>query len=143
MNANAELLNFVYQNSGMGVDTLNQLLDIVEGDDFRKQIESQLKGYRDFNEKAKAMLHENGYNEKDISAFQKITSNVMINVKTLTDKSNSHIAEMMLTGSNMGIIDAIKSIKKYEHDAEKDIVSLMNKLLDFEEKNVEKLKEFL
>lgn len=71
MNANAELLNFVYQNSGMGVDTLNQLLDIVESDAFRKQIENQLKGYRDFNEKAKAMLNENGYNEKISALFRK------------------------------------------------------------------------
>ena len=30
MNANAEFLNYVYQNSQMGVDTLEQLLDITE-----------------------------------------------------------------------------------------------------------------
>lgn len=35
MNGNAELLNFVYQNSQMGVHTLEQLIRIVEDDDFK------------------------------------------------------------------------------------------------------------
>lgn len=30
MNANVEFLNYIYQNSQMGVDTLNQLLGITE-----------------------------------------------------------------------------------------------------------------
>ena len=30
MNANTELLNFIYQNSQMGVDTVRQLMDITE-----------------------------------------------------------------------------------------------------------------
>lgn len=30
MNANAEMLNFIYQNSQMGVRTIDQLLEIAE-----------------------------------------------------------------------------------------------------------------
>ena len=33
MNANTELLNFIYQNSQMGVDTVRQLMDITENAD--------------------------------------------------------------------------------------------------------------
>lgn len=143
MNANAELLNFVYQNSGMGVDTVNQLLGIVKEENFRKQLESELKEYKEIHQKARKLLNENGYGEKDISAFSKISAYVMINMKTLMDKSTSHIAEMMITGSSMGITDAIKNINQYENDAQKDIVALMTTLKEFEEKNMEKLKEFL
>lgn len=31
MNANAEMLNFIYQNSQMGVHTIEQLIDMVDG----------------------------------------------------------------------------------------------------------------
>ncbi|MFR2445390.1 MAG: hypothetical protein ACLS7Y_01565 [Thomasclavelia spiroformis] len=39
----------------------------------------------------------------------------MINMQTLTDKSTSHIAEMMMIGSTMGIINAIRNIADYNH----------------------------
>ena len=66
----------------------------------------------------------------------------MINLQTLTDKSASHIAEMLIIGSNMGIINAVKNLKKYKN-AEPSIIDLMNRLLKFEEDNVQQLKEFL
>jgi hypothetical protein len=32
----------------------------------------------------------------------------------MTDKTPFHIAEMLIIGSNMGIINAIKNLKKYK-----------------------------
>ena len=46
MNANTELLNFIYQNSQMGVDTVRQLMDITENADFQKLLSEHLEGYR-------------------------------------------------------------------------------------------------
>lgn len=66
----------------------------------------------------------------------------MINMQTMTDNSASHIAEMLIIGSNMGIINAVKNMKKYS-DAEPTILKLMERLLKFEENNVQQLKEFL
>jgi len=143
MNANAELLNFVYQNSQMGVATIEHLKDIVKDEEFKKQLDYQFNEYKNFHEEAKAMLNRNGYDEKGIGTFDKIKTYLMINMETLTDKSASHIAEMLIIGSNMGIIDAIKNIRKYKDDAEADILDLMQRLLIFEEKNVEKLKNYL
>lgn len=142
MNGNAELLNFIYQNSQMGVDTIKHLIDITEDDKFIKHLESQLKEYKEIHSYARKMLNENGYDEKGISALEKIRTYLMINMQTITDKSASHIAEMLIIGSNMGVINAIKNINKYM-DAEKDILQLMKKLLKFEENNIQQLKEFL
>lgn len=145
MNENAELLNFIYQNSQMGVNTINQLINIVEDDqeDFIKHLENYLNGYRDIHTKAKELLNKNGYDEKGIGQLAKTRTYLMINMQTLTDKSPSHIAEMLIVGSNMGIIDAVKNIKKYKDVAEKDIVELMERLFKFEEDNVQQLKKFL
>lgn len=142
MNGNAELLNFVYQNSQMGVSTINQLLDIVEDGNFKKHLEDQLSEYKKINTEAMSMLNKNGYDEKGIGALEKLRTYLMINMQTMTDKSSSHVSEMLIIGSNMGILDATKNIKKYK-DAEKDIIILMERLLQFEESNVQQLKEFL
>lgn len=143
MNANAELLNFIYQNSQMGVTTIEQLMDIVEDTDFKKQLKSQLNEYREINTEAMKLLNKNGLDEKGIGSFEKLRTYLMINMQTLINKTASHVSEMMILGSNMGILDAVKNIKHYKDTAEKDIISLMERLLKFEENNVQKLKEYL
>ena len=143
MNGNAELLNFVYQNSQMGIETLPKLLETVEGgEELKTHMKKQLEGYGKFHEEAKNMLNENGYDEKGIGAFEKLRTYLMMNLQTLTDKTASHIAEMLFIGSNMGIVDAIKNTRKYQ-GAEKQILNLMDRLRIFEEENARKLKAFI
>jgi hypothetical protein len=142
MNGNAELLNFIYQNSQMGVDTIKQLLGIVEDADFKKHLEFQYNEYHEIHTAAKSALNTNGYDEKGISALDKIKTYLMIEMETLTNKTPSHISEMLIIGSNMGVIDAVKNIKKYT-GAEKKITDLMEILLKFEEDSIQQLKKFL
>jgi len=142
MNGNTEMLNFVYQNSQMGVDTIKQLLGITEDENFKRHLESQFNEYKEIHCAAQKALNENGQDEKGISTMDKIKTYLMINMQTMTDKTPSHISEMLIIGSNRGIIDAIKNLKKY-NDAEPSIVSLMERLLKFEEDNVQQLKPFL
>lgn len=142
MNGNAELLNYIYQNSQMGTETLRQLMDIAEDSEFRSQLQDQFEEYKKINAECKKMLEDRGFDEKGIGSMEKISAYLTINMKTLMNKSSSHIAEMLIQGSNMGIIDAIKNIRKYK-EADKDIIKLMEDLLKHEEKNVNDLKSFL
>lgn len=142
MNGNTEMLNFIFQNSQMGVDTIKQLLGIVEDDNFKKYLESQFNEYKEIHSSAQKALNENGKDEKGISTLEKIRTYLMINIQTMTDRTSSHISEMLIIGSNMGIINAVKNLKKY-NDAEPSIIELMKRLLRFEEDNVQQLKQFL
>ena len=56
MNGNAELLNFIYQNSQMGVETMEQLGGITKDCEFRSFLEKQQEGYLLFHRKAKELL---------------------------------------------------------------------------------------
>lgn len=143
MNQNAELLNFIYQNSEMGEETMEQILHLVKDAGMRKCLSDQQKEYKAIHDRAGRLLNANGYDEKSIGMFDKVTAYIMINMKTLIDKSDSHIAQMLIQGSNMGITDAAKRINQYEGSAEKDILALMKKLQKTEEDNVECLKEYL
>ena len=127
MNDNVKLLNFIYQNSQMGVETIEQLEKIVEDKDFKRYLKEKYEGYCKIHKDAKEKLNSHGYDEK-------IRTYLMINMQTLTDKSTSHIAEMMMIGSTMGIINAIRNIADYNH-AKKDIIKLMETLKAFEEKS--------
>lgn len=143
MNADTELLNFIYQNSQMGVDTIRQLMNITKDSRFSKYLEGQQKEYEAFHHEAHTRLNDSGMDEKGLSGLEKIRTYLMINFQTLMDSSTSHIAEMMIVGSNMGIIDAVKKLKEYRGAAGEDSIKLMEKLKKFEEKNMEQLKEYL
>lgn len=143
MNANAELLNYVYQNSQMGVDTLQQIIGLTDDMELKKYLGKQLEGYEKFHNEARKLLNENGFDEKGLNTFEKIRTYLMVNMQTMSDTSSSHIAKMLIQGSSMGVTEAIKNIRQYENDVEKNIRRLMEDLKDYEEKNIEKLKEFL
>lgn len=143
MNANAELLNYVYQNSQMGVDTLQQLIGMTDDNALREYLEKQLEGYEKFHSEARRLLNQNGFDEKGLNTFEKIRTYLMVNMQTMSDNSSSHIAKMLIQGSSMGVTEAIKNIRQYENDVEKNVRKLMEDLKDYEEKNIEKLKEFL
>lgn len=142
MNGNTELLNFVYQNAQMGVETIDQLRDIVEDADFKRHLQAQYEEYKSALDEAKQLFEEQGLDEKGLSAFEKVRTYLMISIQTLTDKSTSHIAEMMTVGSTMGVIQALRNIRKYAH-AQAKILNLMNRLLLFEEQNISQLKQFI
>lgn len=45
MNDNVKLLDFIYQNSQMGVETIDQLEKIVEDKDFKNYLKEKYEGY--------------------------------------------------------------------------------------------------
>lgn len=108
----------------------------------KEHLRSQLTAYEDFQQEARKLLNENGYDEKGIGALDRLKTYLMINMQTMTDTSASHIAKMLITGSNMGIVEATQNLKKYEH-ADKEAIKLMERLMKTEEKNVQELKRYL
>ena len=62
-------------------------------------------------------------------------------MKTLVDKSTSKIAELLLQGTNMGIIEGRKLLNHKQTNEE--IHSLVQEYVDMQEDAVEKLKSFL
>ena len=142
MNDNARLLNFVYQNAQMGVDSIRQLMGIVENKELKEHLKAQFQGYEEFQDTARRMLEENGFDEKEISAFSKISTYLMINMQLLTDKSTTHIAEMMIQGSTMGVTKSLRTLRDCRPEDPR-VKDLADKLLKTEQANIEEMKTFL
>ena len=58
------------------------------------------------------------------------------------DSTSSHVAEMLVKGSNTGIIEITKNINHY-NKVDEEIKELGKKLLSIEENNYNKLQKFL
>ena len=62
----------------------------------------------------------------------------------MMDTSLSHIAEMMIQGSNMGIIEMNKCINTCERGGcEGGAVKLAQDIVEFEQQNLERMKKYL
>lgn len=142
MDGNVELLNYIYQNSEMGVTTINQLIGICDNEEYKTLLQSQLTEYTNINKLAEEKINELNKEAKEINTFSKASTYMMINMKTLLDNSPSHISEMLIQGGTMGIIDITKKIKEYPN-ADKEILDLADRLLKFEQKNIEESKKYL
>lgn len=142
MDQNAEFLNYIYQNSEMGVKTLTQLIKVVDDPSFKRQLSSQLEEYEVFKDAATNQLHTIGQVEKGIPNTAVVSTYLNIAMKTLINHTPEHISEMLIQGSTMGIIDVSKNLRKYP-EASEEIKALANKLLKTEQSNIDQLKKFL
>jgi len=142
MNGNVELLNYIYQNAEMGKNTIGQLIDISQDEEYERLLQSLLQEYTSIYDSTDKKLKELNKEAKNINSFSKASTYAMINLKTLANKSSSHISEMLIQGSTMGIIDLTKKLKEYV-DADQEILALANQLLKLEQNNVEECKKFL
>jgi hypothetical protein len=139
MDQNAELLNYVYQNAQMGTNTTRQIIDATDDETLKNILQKQLDGYREILTQARHMLDQKGLDEKGLSKMSEVKTQMMVGMETMADKSTPHLAEMMLIGSNMGVVDALKNLRKYP-DAASEAQTLMKKLLHFEENRAERFK---
>lgn len=142
MNNNIEFLNYISKNAEMGSTSIKDLIDEVDDEEFKKILKQQIDKYENIYKEANQLLDNYNEEQKEINPVQKFTSYIMIKMSLLKGKSTSHIAEIMMKGSNMGIIDIEKKLNSFDN-LDKKVNYLGEKLLKTEENNIEQLKPYL
>lgn len=145
MNENNELLEFIYKNAHMGVNSCTNLIKILNGKDnkIKKIVEGELKGYEEFVKRSEKLLKKNKIEPKGEGMMADISSKMSMNMEMMKDNSDARVADMLTKGFTMGNIDISKKIDRFEDDCDKDILKLAKDLLKFGEENIELLKPYL
>ncbi len=143
MDANLELLQFIYQSSEMGKNALEKLLEeLKEKENKIKSIVSdELKIYEKYYKDSKKLA-------KDIklaggNMMSKMASDMGIKKEVKKDNSDAAIAHMLIEGLTMGSIDMDTKINNYATKADKKVLKLAKDYAQFQQDEIEKLKEFL
>ena len=143
MKENINALDEINKGSCMGMDAIKDILDKVEDEKFRKLLDSQYEFYNKIKDEIENIYKK--YNSDDDPHETSIMNKVMtwsgVNMKTLTDHSNSKIAELLLQGTNMGIIEGRKILNRKEMNSE--VEKIVSEYVTAQEKYVEDLKKFL
>ena len=142
MEKHGELLNYIYQNSEMGVGVIERLLTVLEDEDLIEELQLQYNEYKEINRTANQLIKEKGVTVEPLGAFEKIRTYLMVNMQAMKDNSPSSIAEQLIVGTNMSIIETTRKVKEYP-DSCPVCEILMERLQKAEQNNINKLKKFL
>lgn len=136
------VLDELNKGACMGRDAIHFIMDKVEDEKLRKELNRQYEDYKDISDRIKELYPE--YSEEEphkTNTMTKMMTWYGIEMKTLMDKSTSKIAEILLQGTNMGIIEGRKLLN--HKDTDESVHSLIQEYVDMQEEAVEKLKKFL
>jgi len=136
------VLDELNKGACMGMDATKFILEKVEDEELKETLKKQYNDYKNIVEKISKIYPE--YSQKDpheTNAMNKAMTWYGIQMRTLTDQSNSKIAELLLQGTNMGIIEGRKLLNHKNTD--ENVHKLLQEYVTMQEEIVEKLKTFL
>ena len=91
----AELLDSLYKNVKMGSDSIIKLMDKAKGQEFKAALTKQIDGYEKIAQKLRERLCSIGEAAKEENVMVKLWSSIGMAMETMTDSSDSHIAQMV------------------------------------------------
>ncbi len=142
MNDQEKILTSILQNAEMGTTAIKKIFPSVHNSALKNELRHQLAEYSEQHNtvnRQMANLHLKG---KPISPMARLMGSVSIKMKTAADNSTSHLAEMLIQGTNMGIININKALNSAETASEK-LTKQAKDLLDKEQHYLDRLKTYL
>lgn len=138
-----EYLNAVYQNIKTAIQSIEDIMPKVQDDELKKELAREEDQYLILEKECELLAKAEKIDGiKDNNWLEKAKLWSSINMSTMTDKTNRHIAELMLMGTFMGVITCYKDQSDHK-DVSPEIDEILEKLKELERNNIEVLLPFL
>ena len=136
------VLDELSKGACMGRDAIHFIMDKVEDEKLKQELDRQYREYKEISEEISKIYPEYSDDEPHkTNAMNKMMTWYGIEMKTFMDSSTSKIAELLMQGTNMGIIEGRRLLN--HKDTDEEINKLVEKYVEVQETAVEKLKPFL
>lgn len=136
------VLDELNKGACMGIDAINFIFDKIDSKELKKVLNKQCDEYKMITDKISNLYPE--YSKKEpheTSAMNKVMTWYGIEVKTMMDKSDSKAVELLLQGTNMGIIEGRRLLNHKDTDPE--VENLIEEYITMQERAYDTLKEYL
>lgn len=138
-----EYLNAIYQNIKTAVQSIEDIIPKIKDSNFQKELASQEDKYLALEKECELFAKaEKIEGIKDNNWFEKARLWSSINMSTMTDKTNRHIAELLLLGTFMGFLTCVKDQADHK-DVSKELDEILTNLKELERKNIDALIPYL
>ena len=142
-NQNLNILDEVNKGATMGMDAISYVSEKVVENDFKNVLDTEYNKYKDISNRVNN-LYDNYSNKEphETNAMNKIMTWYGIQMKTMSDDSTSKLSELLMQGTNMGIIEGRRLLNQNQN-IEPDVKNILNDFVVMQEDSVETLKKYL
>lgn len=138
-----ELLAEVYRNCQLALESISDVLPEVDDAALKEEILRQHEEYEKISSKAAILAKDKALEVKEPNPMKKAMMWTSVKMNTLADNSRSHIADMMIQGTVMGLTSLKTSYGERPVNDDEEISALANELIALEENFEQRLKTYL
>lgn len=140
-NPNQALLTEMYSNTKMALENINSVLPKVKSKFMVSELTAQMENYGRMAKQTSELMHQRSIEPKEPKAMAKAMAKFGINMNTLIDATDSHIADMMAKGCDMGADSLSQAYAKHGMHCDSQVTDLCNEIIDFERKTSNHIEE--
>lgn len=141
---NVKVLDEVNKGATMGMDAIHFVSEKVGDERFKKVLDVEYNKYKEISTRVNDIYSQ--YNTEkephETNAMNKMMAWYGINMKTMTDQSNSKISELLMQGTNMGIIEGRRLLNN-NPSVDTEVRQILDDFVVMQEDSVETLKKYL
>ncbi len=137
-----DFLSEIYRGAKMGIQTINNLMTKVTDNNIYNELKYQLRSYEEIANEAYDEIIKRNSKPKGISVIDKTMAKMSIGINTFINSNPSHIADMLIKGSTMGVTGITKTLNSH-YAADNEIKNLADRFIKLEQDNIDRLKRFL
>ena len=142
-NQDLNVLDEVNKGATMGMDAISIVSEKVKDDTFKEVLDVEYNKYKNISNRVNDLY--SNYSDKEpheTNAMNKMMTWYGVQMKTITDDTTSKLSELLMQGTNMGIIEGRRLLNQ-NHDIGADVKNILNDFVVMQEDSVEALKKYL
>lgn len=140
--ADEELYCEIHRNLEMSAQSTTTVIKKVENKALLGHLGAVVMKSSELLEKTEALMSERGLEAKSISKMKELSVDMGIMMNTMFDSSDSHIAEMMVKGLEMGVVSLREMINNAPPE-DGALAALVTEVIELESSYAHKIGKFV
>ena len=143
-NQNLNVLDEINKGATMGMDAISFISQKVEDNQFKNILKTEYNKYKDISARVNKLYNNFATNKEqhETNTMNKMMTWYGIQMKTMTDDTTSKLSELLMQGTNMGIIEGRRLINQ-NANVSSDVKNILHDFVTMQEDSVETLKKYL
>ena len=140
---NLNILDEVNKGATMGMDAITFVSKKVKDKKFKKVLDIEYNKYEQISYRIKDLYSQySNKNPHETNTMNKVMTWYGIQMKTMNDDTVSKLAEILVQGTNLGIIEGRRLLNQ-NPKVSRNIKKILNDFVAMQEDSLETLKKFL
>ena len=145
-NNNLNILDEVNKGATMGMNAIKMVGDKTHDADLKSTLKTEYEKYNKISERIHNLYSQITTDKEphEVNEMEKMMTWYGIQMRTITDDTPSKLSELLMQGTNMGIIEGRRLLNHNQNTrVDESVKNILNDFVAMQEDSVETLKKFL